>query len=434
MRDTSKFSSSRLCAVAVGALMLASMLGVSTASASTPPTIESESVSGVTGTNAILEAQIDPHESNAYYQFQLVENTGEYASEILCPEPPEPGPLCLGPPAAGALPIGFLFEGEMQASLKLSSAGVTLTPGATYHYRVIAATAIQTEDTIEWEEPTVFGEDKTFTTPQEASLTVDIEEGEGTVVSNPAGILCSEPFGETFEDTCVAAFEEGSKVTLTASPAPGYLFKGWKKCDSGGVNGRQCTVTTTSEPKEVGARFIPAFSLDATKSISNGILSTSPGGVNCGYGCLSSSALYKEGPITVKTKPAKHFHFVEFANGTGSAAVCSGSEGATCSFTIDEDSAIEEVYAEDAKNTLSLSKTGGGQGFVKTKPTTINCGYTCNGAEGEFFAAETVPVTVTLNKGTTSVAWTTSAGSCTGNSLSCTVPMSSSHTLVAKFE
>ncbi len=42
-------------------------------------------------------------------------------------------------------------------------------------------------------------------------------------------------------------------VTLTASPAPGFLFKG-SKCH-GSIIGRQCTVTM-SEAKEVGAKFI----------------------------------------------------------------------------------------------------------------------------------------------------------------------------------
>ena len=85
-------------------------------------------------------------------------------------------------------------------------------------------------------------------------------------------------------------------------------------------------------------------------------------------------------------------------------------------------------------NTLTLTKEGGGQGFIKTKPTNINCGYTCTAAKAEFFAAETPEVSVVLNKGTTSVTWTTGAGTCTGNALTCSVPMSSSHSLVAKFD
>ena len=263
--------------------------------------------------------------------------------------------------------------------------------------------------------------------PETPNVKLNIEEGEGTVVSNPAGLECTG----AAPTSCEKELPEGS-VKLTASPAPGYLFKSWKKCDTGGVNGRQCTITATSSLKEVGAKFVKVFSLEGSKTGGQGILNTSPGGVNCGYACSSSTALYKAGSVTVKQKAAKHFHFVEFTGGTGSASSCNGEE--TCTFTIGAGSSIEEVYAPDAQNTLSLAKEGGGQGFVKTKPTNINCGYTCTAAEASFYASEEAAVTVTLGKGTSSVTWVSGAGTCTGNATSCSVPMSSSHSLVAKFE
>ena len=262
-----------------------------------------------------------------------------------------------------------------------------------------------------------------------ANLALNVEEGSGTVVSNPAGLGCSGAAPKT----CKAALTEG-KYTLTASPAPGYLVKSWKGCDVGGVNGRQCTVTATSSLKTVGVKFYKVFSLKGTKSGGQGIMGTAPGGINCGYACSSSTALYKEGGLTVKAKPAKNFHFVEFTGGTGSAASCNGVTAESCTIaTFNSNSAIEEVYAENAKNTLTLAKEGGGQGFVKTKPTNINCGLTCTAAKATFYAAETPEVSVTLGKGTTSVTWVSGAGTCTGNALTCSVPMSSSHELVAKF-
>jgi len=265
----------------------------------------------------------------------------------------------------------------------------------------------------------------------EPNLILNIEGGSGTIISNPAGLECTG----SAPKTCEASLPSG-KVTLTASPAPGFLLKSWKKCEV--VNGRQCTVTVdeTEPPTVVGITFIPAFELKGSKSGGLGIMGTAPGGINCGYACTSSTALYKEGALTVKAKPAKHFHFVKFQNGTGSAASCNGVTALECVIgTFNSNSALEEVYAEDAKNTLTLTKEGGGQGFVKTKPTNINCGYTCTAAKAEFYASETaVEVTVALNKGTTKVNWTTGSGTCTGNALTCTVNMSASHTLVAKFE
>lgn len=46
-----------------------------------------------------------------------------------------------------------------------------------------------------------------------------VVEGDGTVVSSPAGIVCGS--------TCASEFVSGEVVTLNATPAPGYVFKGW---------------------------------------------------------------------------------------------------------------------------------------------------------------------------------------------------------------
>jgi hypothetical protein len=139
-----------------------------------PPSIEGESVSHVTSTDATLEAQIDVEglKHGADYQFQIVQSPSEYASELICPSTrPQGHEICVGPQSPGAAPIGFVPSDEAgplkssEVSLDLAGAGITLKPGTTYHYRVIAARAVQTEDTIQWEGPTVYGADQTFTTP-----------------------------------------------------------------------------------------------------------------------------------------------------------------------------------------------------------------------------------------------------------------------------
>lgn len=143
------------------------------------PSIVSESASNITMTDATLEAEINLHEAGAgaYYQFQLVIDPSEYASEILCPPTLQPGYSgCVGTQGWPALPIGFLPGNTLEpsatshASLDLASAGVTLKPVTTYHYRVLVARRVQTEDTIQWEAPTVYGADQTFTTPSESPM------------------------------------------------------------------------------------------------------------------------------------------------------------------------------------------------------------------------------------------------------------------------
>jgi hypothetical protein len=154
------------CVAAAPVVALADVVNV--------PSIESESVSHITPTDATVEAQVNLHEAGAgaYYQFQVVRSPSEYASEILCPTKPSPGTDgCIGTQPASALPIGFIPGDTVQpgvdhpVSLDLASAGVTLQPGTTYHYRLLVARRVQTEDTIQWELPPVYGPDRTFTTP-----------------------------------------------------------------------------------------------------------------------------------------------------------------------------------------------------------------------------------------------------------------------------
>jgi hypothetical protein len=140
------------------------------------PSIESESVSYVTHNDATLEATINSKElpEGAYYQFQLVKNPSEYLPQLTCPEPevlpPSNPDGCTSPdsqrPTPGALPIGYIAKGPQgqSVSLDMATAGVTLQPNTTYHYRVLAAKRVQSEDGVNWQRPFVENPDQTFTT------------------------------------------------------------------------------------------------------------------------------------------------------------------------------------------------------------------------------------------------------------------------------
>jgi hypothetical protein len=164
----------RLTLVVLGAAALASLGGAATASAATAPAIGQEWVSQVKSNDATLEALIDPQETSpgAVYQFQLVKEPSEYPLEIQCPPHWGGFSTCVGTHSDTALPIGLIPSTSSQdvlVTLKLASAGITLQSGTTYYYRILSAHRIFTEDTLEWEEPTVLGKDQTFTTlPAEA--------------------------------------------------------------------------------------------------------------------------------------------------------------------------------------------------------------------------------------------------------------------------
>ena len=260
--------------------------------------------------------------------------------------------------------------------------------------------------------------------PSAVPLTVSLEgSGSGIVTSSP-GLISCEPF-------CSDEFKAGTVVTLTASPAAGSLFMAWKHCDKGGINGRQCTVTM-NEAKQVQAVFITAHLLIVAKAEGSGPGKVSSyGGLTCLYACTQTSALIKEGTaVTVQEAPAKHFHFA------GWSGACSG-KGA-CELTMGEDHKVIADFEEDPKFSLSLSKEGGGQALIKTKPAGVLCGYTCTAAAASFYEGETIEVSWKLNKGTTKLTWAKGAGTCTGSSEAlegaCTVTMDAAKDLTATLQ
>jgi hypothetical protein len=187
------------------ALVLLLALGVSAGYASASPLIQSESVFSVTATDATLQASIDPQAASAgvFYQFQLLLDPGEAPTELECPSSLPGYSTCAGPSDPSALPLGWICgecENEpstVPVSLDLASAGVSLEPGRTYYYRVLAAYRKFSEDVAEWEPPSVVGASKSFTTPpigaQPLSMTftedranVGVQLSDATMFTAPA--------------------------------------------------------------------------------------------------------------------------------------------------------------------------------------------------------------------------------------------------------
>lgn len=107
----------------------------------------------------------------------------------------------------------------------------------------------------------VFLKAGSFSTTPTHTLSVGVSGGgSGNVQSNPAGINCPG-----IEGPCSNQFDEGSNVTLTATPAAGSDFAGWTGCDS--TDGTICNVTMNAD-KSVTASFSTAASanLSITKT------------------------------------------------------------------------------------------------------------------------------------------------------------------------
>ncbi len=111
------------------------------------PTVEDESVSHVTATNAVVEAVINPGDLETEYQFRVI-GAPCMAIPLTCEVPSDP----LFPSTPGVIPAS---SSGQPVAVNLSDAGLILEPGATYHYAVIATNNDGTKS----------GPDQTFTTP-----------------------------------------------------------------------------------------------------------------------------------------------------------------------------------------------------------------------------------------------------------------------------
>jgi Domain of unknown function (DUF1929)/Divergent InlB B-repeat domain len=134
--------------------------------------------------------------------------------------------------------------------------------------------------------------------------------GNGRVVSTPAGIDCTITAGKAAATGCTKSFNQGTSVTLTATPNSGHAFGGW-------LNFANCSGTGTCSLKMGVNRAVTALFRKGPFTIK--ISSGSPGG----------------GSGTVKSQPGltPAINCV-ITNGTPATTGCSRSYPANTSVTL----------------------------------------------------------------------------------------------------
>ena len=244
---------------------------------------------------------------------------------------------------------------------------------------------------------------------QQYTLTVTkAGTGSGTVASNPAGINCGAD--------CSEAYNQGTSVTLTATPDSGCTFTGWSgACSGAGA----CTVSMTSD-KTVTATFTQQqqeqYTLTVTKSgTGSGTVTSNPAGINCGSDC---SETYNQGTsVTLTTTPDSGCTF------TGWSGACSGT--GLCIINMTSDKAATAAFAQQ-QYTLTVTKAGTGSGTVASNPAGINCGADCSETYNQ---GTSVTLTATPDSGSTFTGW---SGACSGTG-ACIVNMTSDKAVTATF-
>jgi uncharacterized repeat protein (TIGR02543 family) len=215
-----------------------------------------------------------------------------------------------------------------------------------------------------------------------------VVHGTGTVTSTPAGIACGA--------TCSNAFGANTSVTLSAASAAGWTFAGWTGACSGA--GASCTVSM-SESRTVGASFVhnTHFTLAVTAG-SNGVVTTTPGGIDCGTRCIAGFAAGTT--INVIARPNPGYRF------SGWSGACSGTN--TCDLTMSANRSVQAAFAAVAPGHYALTVHDYGEGTIVSAPAGINCGATCTAA---YATGTEVTLLASPAPGYQFAGWT---GACTG--------------------
>ncbi|MBA3454067.1 MAG: hypothetical protein H0T42_13315 [Deltaproteobacteria bacterium] len=250
-------------------------------------------------------------------------------------------------------------------------------------------------------------------------LTVTVA-GNGTVTSNPSGIMCP--------GDCTEPYVTGTAVVLTAAPGTGSVFSGWTGggCTVGST--APCTVTLSGATAVTATFTLTTHPLTVTLAgpTGGGTVTSSPGTINCPAASCSQSFNFGT-VVTLTATPALGHTFTGWTNGcSGTATTCQVTTnmmiGVTATFAISTPQLEVTLAGTGAGNT-----GGAGTGAVTSVPAGISCGSTCR---ANFNFNTMVTLTQTVGTGTTFTGW---SGACSGMGSTCVVTMDQVRFVTATF-
>ncbi|MCB2209894.1 metallophosphoesterase [bacterium] len=222
-----------------------------------------------------------------------------------------------------------------------------------------------------------------------------------------------ENAGSTTPTIGTHTYADGSLVTVTADPEPGFEFAEW----TGDCTGQTCELTIDSD-KTVTANFSLILNGLSIIKIGSGTgkVTSDPTGIDCGETCS-----YEFNPDTTVTLTAVQNADSRFAGWSGG---CSGTE-LTCQVTMDTAKSVSAEFIQQYE--LSVTKTGSGNGTVTSVPAGIDCGENC---AQDFDLDTVVTLTVEASDGSRFGGW---SGGCSGTDTLCQVTLNEATNVSAEF-
>jgi hypothetical protein len=190
-------------------------------------------------------------------------------------------------------PFGISFPGSF-GGVPVNNCPATLAPGASCTFQIIfipQSAGLQTVTLTASANPGGTATATLTGTGVIVTHTVTVSEtGSGTVTSTSAPTQTQQI---SCPSTCAVAYNPGDLVTLTASPAAGFVFSGW----SGSCSGRSTCVVPTSADASVGATFVAASAV--AKWVLNGTIdSTNSLPASTTASGVSAESLTRSAPLT----------------------------------------------------------------------------------------------------------------------------------------
>jgi hypothetical protein len=228
--------------------------------------------------------------------------------------------------------------------------------------------------------------------------------------------------------TCAAPYKSGASVKLTATAGPGSYFDHWEGPDCAAWTTQASCYTTVVGALDDAAIFTNRPQLAVTfTGPGDGTVTSSPAGISCTYATTLCQAGYNPGTkVTLTAIPSTGGALQAWG---GDATPC--GHASTCTLTMDADKNVAVDFV--GKPTLTVFRTGSGEGTVTSAGSEIHCSNLSALCSASFAAGSKVTLTATAAPNSTFMGWGSDFADCYGTGATCVVSAGWSESITAVF-